>query len=277
MIEFKQIIGRGTRIFEGKDYFTIVDFYDNVRHFADPEWDGEPEAEIDVKDPGIEENKDGEGPGHIDDWPPGGGVIEDPLPQHKEKLRVKLSDGKIREIKHMLQSLYFDEDGKPMSAQQFIEKLFGTLPNFFDNEEKLRLVWSNPRTRQNLLEQLERRGFDREKLDSLQQLIDAEDSDMFDVLRYIAFAIDTITRKERVAGVGSEFLSELNEEEEGFVRFVLDKYEKNGFEELSEDNLQRLVQLKYGSSYDAVQKMGDADSIRQEFIDLQKELYEVGK
>lgn len=284
MIEFKQIIGRGTRIFDGKEYFTIVDFYDNVEHFADPEWDGEPEAEIDIKDPRVTDDRDWpdrvkDSQGENNDWQPpdDGGVIVDPVPDFKEKLRVKLSDGKVREIKHMVQTLYFDEHGKPMTAQQFLEKLFGALPHFFDSEERLRDIWSNPETRKRLLAELARSGFDADKLKSLQELVDAQDSDMFDVLRYVAFAKDTLTRQYRAENVGAGFYSELSEEEESFVRFILVKYEENGVDELSEENLENLVKLLYGSSYDAVEKLGNTDKIRSDFLGLQKELYEVEK
>lgn len=282
MIEFKQIIGRGTRIFDGKEYFTIVDFYDNVEHFADPEWDGEPEAEIDIKDPGVADDKDWpdrvkDSQGEDDEWQQGGDIDIPPEPEAKEKLKIKLSDGKVREIRHMVQTLYFDEHGKPLSAQQFLEKLFGTLPQFFDSEDKLQEIWSSPETRKRLLAELARSGFDSDKLKSLQEIVDAEDSDMFDVLRYVAFAKETLTRQYRAGNINRSFFNELSEEEESFVRFILGKYEENGVDELSEENLENLVKLLYGSSYDAVEKLGSTSKIRSDFLGLQKELYEVEK
>jgi len=275
MTEFKQIIGRGTRLFEGKDFFTIIDFYDNVRHFDDPEWDGEPEAEIDI-DESINATADfasKDEDKNVDETKPTD-IIDYPEPNRK-KLKVKLSDGKIREIKHMVETMYFDENGKAISPQQFLEKLFGILPEFFKDEEKLKKIWSNPQTRQSLLANLASNGFDEDKLNALQEMIDAKDCDMYDVLRYIAFARETLTRGYRATNIANDFYKNLNENEEVFAKFVLDKYEKSGENELADDNLTNLLQIKYGSSHDAVSKLESVDNIRGTYHKLQQELYDV--
>ncbi len=278
MIEFKQIIGRGTRIYDGKDFFTILDFYDNVKHFSDPEWDGDPEADIEITPtPVVERPQYPEGveePGPDRPYMSEGDVIEDPEPP-KEKLTIRLSDGKERSIKHMVETMYFDGDGNPVSAQQFLESLFGALPAFFADEEKLRILWSNPSTRKRLLEELAERGFDSDKLQTMQELIDAEDSDIYDVLRYVAFAKETLTREYRAEHVDNKFYGELTEDEETFVRFVLDKYEQAGVEELAVENLANLLQIKYGSSHDGVGLLGGVEKVRDRFLELQKRLYTV--
>lgn len=284
MTEFKQIIGRGTRLFEDKDHFTIVDFYDNVRHFDDPEWDGEPEGEIEIDDTGDETTVypgPGDEGGEVNEPQPpeyepepDGGVISDQEPP-KQKLRIRLADGKERLIQHMVETMYFDENGKPVSPQQFLENLFGTLPEFFSDEEKLRELWSNPDTRKRLLAQLSSKGFDEDKLTALQDLIDAKDSDIYDVLRYVAFAKEALTREYRADHIDTNFYEELDEDEEVFVRFVLDKYEKSGVNELSDDNLKNLLHIKYGSSHDAVTRLGSVENVRSKYHELQKELYEV--
>ena len=273
MIEFKQIIGRGTRIYEGKDFFTIIDFYGNVKHFSDPEWDGDPEADIQIRDTKPEDKGDNTGlkrprdPGTID-------IVDEPL---KEKLAIRLSDGKERKIQHMVETLYFDKEGNPVSAQQFLENLFGALPDFFKDEERLRMLWSNPATRARLLRELSLRGFDADKLKSMQKLIDAENSDIYDVLRYVAFAKETLTREFRAGHINSKFFGELSEDEEGFVRFVLNKYEQTGVDELSEQNLANLLHIKYGSSHDAVKRLRSVNNILRRFLELQEKLYEVSK
>jgi type I restriction enzyme R subunit len=276
MIEFKQIIGRGTRLYEGKDFFTIIDFYDNVKHFSDPEWDGEPEAEINIKktetipsDNEYPEGVEDSGP----DKPYDNNISEEE--QLPEKLTIRLSDGKERTIKHMVETLYFGSDGKAISAKQFLQNLFGTLPEFFKNEGQLRTLWSNPATRKRLLDELAKRGFDNDKLKSMQELIDAKDSDMFDVLRYVAFARDALTRKYRADHIDHDYFAELSEDEEAFVNFVLGKYKRTGVEELSEENLSNLLKIKYGTSTDAVAKLRSVENIRSNFLELQKELYEV--
>ena len=174
MIEFKQIIGRGTRLYDGKDYFTIYDFVKAHHHFSDPEWDGEP-LEPEPKAPRPEP-----GPPSLPE-PPG------PEPQPRpQKIKVKLADGKDRAIQHMMATTFWHPDGTPMSAQQFMEMLFGKLPEFFKNEDELRALWSVPETRAKLLAGLAEKGFGREQLAEMQKIIDAEKSDLFDVLAHVA-------------------------------------------------------------------------------------------
>src|SRR5690349_13457324 len=134
MIEFKQIIGRGTRLYDGKDYFTIYDFVKAYRHFNDPAWDGEPLDPEPVEPRGPREPKPIPDPGP-----------EPPPP--KKRIKVKLADGKERAIQHMMVTSFWHPDGTPMSSQQFMEMLFGKLPDFFKNENELRALWGAPETR----------------------------------------------------------------------------------------------------------------------------------
>jgi type I restriction enzyme R subunit len=280
MVEFKQIVGRGTRIFEGKDFFTIVDFNDNVGHFSDPEWDGEPvdDLEIAAAEVGHPEPEDLAASIVADHQTLQASTSADSLEVEAEKpqkLEIRLADGKIRTIKHMIETIYFGADGKAMSARQFLESIFGTLPQYFVGEEELRIIWSNPATRQHLLEELAGNGFDDDKLQTLRQIIDAEDSDMYDVLRYVAFAKEALSREYRANHIDKKFYGELNEDEEAFIRFVLDKYEQTGEQELSGQNLPTLLQLKYHSTHDALQRLGSIPNIRQRYVELQKYLYHV--
>ena len=138
MIEFKQIIGRGTRLFDGKDYFTIHDFVKAYEHFNDPEWDGEP------MDPVVSE-ADGEGQKGDESV-----TVRQPTrnrPPTPKKIKIKLADGKERTIQSMMATTFWSSDGRPISACQFVEKLFGELPQFFKDEDELRRIWSRPDTR----------------------------------------------------------------------------------------------------------------------------------
>ena len=224
MIEFKQIVGRGTRVYDGKDYFTIVDFYGNDSKFQDPEWDGEPAevftTEVDVEDPAPVE----EGPSIIDS---GESYTEDEAPayegseledqkERKQKTIVRLADGKSREIKYSVDTQFY-MDGKPVGPAEFLEILFGELPEFYTSEEDLRIKWSNPRTRALLLQGLAERGFDTEKLDKLKELIDAEECDVYDVLRYISYAKEAFSRGDRADFIRNYYLMELDKEEREFV------------------------------------------------------------
>ena len=263
MIEFKQIIGRGTRLFDGKDFFTIYDFVGAYQHFSDPEWDGEPE------EPVINEPKP-KPPISEPPRPPYGG--EDPY-EPRPKVKVKLRDGKERQITHMASTMFYDSDGKPLTAEQFMEKLFGKLPDLFKTEEELRRVWSSPITRKALLEKLAEAGFGSEQLHIMQTIIDAEKSDLFDVLTYIAYASQPITREVRVAKAQSNIFAALTNEQKQFVEFVLSKYIEEGVEELDQEKLPSLLQLKYHALEDARQILGEIQSIRALFVEFQKHLY----
>jgi type I restriction enzyme R subunit len=172
MIEFKQIIGRGTRLYDGKDYFTIYDFVKAYLHFNDPEWDGEPvEPEARTAHLKTEGNED---------VPPS--VESPPTEPRPAKIQVKLADGKARQIQSMVATTFWSADGRPMSAAQFLESLFGVLPEFFKDEDQLREIWSDPATRKALLLGLADKGFGREALAEMQKAIEADNSDLFDVL-----------------------------------------------------------------------------------------------
>ncbi|MFA5000195.1 MAG: DEAD/DEAH box helicase family protein [Patescibacteria group bacterium] len=261
MIEFKQIIGRGTRLFDGKEYFTIYDFVDAYKHFSDPEWDGEPIDETTEKEPRESREKCIKEP------------LSESLEEPKKKLKIKLRDGKEREIQHMIATSFWGTDGKPISAEEFLKNIFGTLPEFFKNEEELRKIWANPATRKMFLEKMSELGYDREKLENLQIMVNAADSDLFDVLAYISFAIQPITRVERVSEVKKIIFEKLNDKEKEFLNFVLTKYIEKGFEELDEEKLPVLLNLKYNAIANAEQKLGDVEKIRSIFFSFQKKLY----
>jgi type I restriction enzyme R subunit len=260
MIEFKQIIGRGTRLFDGKEYFTIYDFVDAYHHFADPEWDGEPIEPEPKREPPV-------GPGPDGPKPP-------PPPEPKKKLKIKLADGKEREIQHMISTSFWNADGKPISAEEFLRKLFGRLPDFFKSEDELRKIWSYPMTRKTLLNKLADAGYGKDKLAAIQKMINAEKSDLFDVLEYISFAVKPITRESRVAEAQSKIFAMLNNRQKEFLEFVLSKYIETGVEELDQEKLPDLLALKYHAISDATEILGGVENIRTTFVDFQKYLYE---
>ena len=267
MIEFKQIIGRGTRLFEDKFYFTVVDFVGASANFSDPEWDGDP----------IPEDETGTKPG--DDREPDQGLIddpgEDPEPQEpKEKIVIKLAEGKELTIKSMSTSLFYFQ-GQPITAEEFIKKLFNTitLPNILKSEEELRELWRSPITRSELLKKLKENGFTLSDLRSIQSLIEAEDSDIYDVLEYIAYAKKPISRTQRVEQSEDLMQDNLNPEHKEFIDFVLGKYVESGIEELDLDRLSELLIIKYKSIHDAQVQMGNAEDIKESFIKFQRYLY----
>ena len=260
IIEFKQIIGRGTRLYDGKDYFTIYDFVKAHQHFQDPEWDGEPEGEM----------------GAIGGM---GGIspilhISLPAPPPRQKVKVKLADGKERTIQHMMMTTFWHPDGTPVSAQQFMELLFGRLPDFFQSEEELRKLWSAPGTRAKLLHGLAEKDFGPDTLAEMQKIIGAENSDLFDVLAHVAYALPPITREVRADHARVHINSQFPVKQQAFLDFVLSHYVSVGVEELDQNKLTPLLRLKYHDSIaDAVADLGKPDEIGKVFAGFQKYLY----
>lgn len=270
MIEFKQIIGRGTRLYDGKDYFTILDFVKAYQLFSDPEWDGEPpEPEI-IDNPPIggkpEQSMEEEDP-------PSSELDESPT---TTKLRIKLGDGKQRSIQHMLVTSFWHPDGTPMSSQQFLELLYGKLPEFVKDEAELRELWSSPSTRCKLLQGLEEKGFGAAQLAEMQKIINAENSDLFDVLAHVAYALPPIPREERAEQARLYIHGKFASKQQLFINFVLQHYVTMGVQELAQEKLTPLLQLRYQNSIsDAVADLGKPEEIGLLFSSFQKYLYGV--
>jgi len=267
MIEFKQIIGRGTRLYDGKDYFTIYDFVKAHHHFSDPEWDGEPlepeEAHVRVNSP--KESRD----------PSGLGELPKEGQARPQKIKIRLADGKERTIQHMMCTTFWHPDGTPVSARQFMELFFGRLPEFFRDEAELRVIWSAPGTRKKLLEGLAEKGFGSEQLAEMQKIIDAENSDLFDVLAHVAFAMSPVTREVRASQARIFISSNFTDRQQMFLDFVLQHYVSVGVEELDQEKLAPLLKLKYHDSIaDAVADLGPARKIGAIFSGFQRYLYQ---
>ena len=229
-------------------------------HFADPEWDGDPE--------GAES-------------PPPGKPAPKPRPEPETpteptvQVKVKMADGKDREITHTASTTFWNQDGQQVTAQEFLEQLFGELPKFFTDEYELRRIWSSPITRQQLLVGLAERGFTSDQLRDMQRLIEAERSDLFDVLAYVRFATPPRSRAERAVLARASIQADLPEQQRAFVEFVLEQYVAEGVEELAIDKLPLLLELRYGGISDAVDKLViDAATIHELFSDFQQFLYE---
>lgn len=278
MVEFKQIVGRGTRIFDGKDYFTIFDFVHAHHHFQDPEWDGEPLAPEPItgditkpcnvcrERPCVCENSVLEACPVCDNLPC---VCDNPP---RRMIKVKLSDNKVRAIDSMIKTTFWSPSGKPISAQEFIEQLFGDLPSFFKNEVELRQLWVLPSTRKKLLEELSERGYSNAQLANLRKLIHGEESDLFDVLNYIAFHKNLVPRLARAEKAKIQ-LMDYNPKQQEFLNFVLTQYVRDGVNELDSDKLPKLLELKYNAIVDAKRELGSIASIRETFIRFQEYLY----
>ncbi len=262
MVEFKQIIGRGTRLFDGKDYFTIYDFVKAHEMFNDPEWDGPPAEPVPTTP------KPGNGDGN-----PTAGEPNGPGPERPKKIRIELG-GSSREIDFMMKTTFWGPDGKQMSAEEFLKWLFGELPQFYKDEDDLRRIWGDPLTRIELLSKLGEKGFGVENLEKVQELISARDSDLYDVLAYISFNMSPRTRESRALKARRRIGIEFTDRQRDFIDFVLDQYVSEGVEELAVEKLPPLLEVRYGGINEALGELGgNADEVRQVFCDFQQYLY----
>lgn len=271
MIEFKQIIGRGTRLYDDKSYFTIIDFVRAYELFNDDDWDGPPDE---IGDGGDAVN----GP-----YTPIDGV-DDPTPEPEPepgpegesvKTRVTLSDGRARDLVSVSSTHFFIE-GKPEGAKEFMEHLLTKvkLPEILGSEEELRAIWSNPLTRSDLLTKLEKAGCHLDDLKLLQSSLENPNCDLFDVLELVAYAKPPVSRSVRAQMAKSKVATLLNQQQREFVDYVLANYVSDGIEELDASRLSRVIEAKYGGVSEARVQLGAVEEIRETFIQMQKFLYE---
>lgn len=271
MTEFKQIIGRGTRVFEGKDFFTIMDFVGATNLFYDDAWDGLPEEIAEPKEPTepstVGEPKPPYGEPKLE---PIGGGESNP----KEKVTIDIKGRKLKIIN--IETTYVGEDGIPLKTHEFLEFLVGILDKFFHDEEQLRDIWSDPVKREELLEKLRSMQIDEVQLEELKSIFEAEESDIYDVLAHLSFNLDIKTRSDRAFAVHYRKYIEKyhNDKVKAFLEFILERYEKDGVKEMGSDKLSSLIKLSgidRGVLKDAF--VSDGTSAREGYFGLQREIY----
>ena len=266
MTEFKQIIGRGTRVFEGKDFFTIIDFVGATNLFYDDRWDGVAEPIDEPKPPKPTDSGNGE-----DGTTGGGGEIEPPIPPN-EKVTIDIKGKKLKVIN--IETTYVGDDGRPLKTDEYLELLIGILGKFYNDEQGLRDIWSNPAHRKDLLNRLKEINIDESQLEDLKEIFEAVNSDIYDVLAHLSFNLDIKTRNERAIAVeNSNFIEKYhNEKAKDFIEFILEKYIKYGFKELEENKLSTLIEQSGFDKKDLMASFGEF-KIRDEYFELQKEIY----
>ena len=174
----------------------------------------------------------------------------------------------------MTQTSFFGADGNIISVNEFLQNLYGELPEFFKDEEELIKIWGDPTTRKELLERLADKGFPKEQLEEVKKLIQAENSDLFDVLSFLAFETKAVTREDRVEEHRDYIFSHYEDNKQAFLDFVLAQYIIEGVEQLDpEVKLKTLLEIKYGSIFDAKEELGEPSEIRDLFMGFQKYLY----
>lgn len=295
MVEFKQILGRGTRLFDGKYYFTLYDFVGASARFNDPDWDGDPFCPVcgnypcTCKRRAKKEDDDFE----VGPWMAAEGYnppTPDPCPvcghlpctcegnggRRKDTIRVILPTGRAIQLLQTEWQERIQFGNELLTIAEYIKRLFGALPQFLNGEEDLREKWSNPETRQQLLDLLERSGFQEDKLEQMRKFLQLENCDMMDVLSFLAYNTTPIERKRRAEIVRDDMMKKLSEQQQDFVDFILNLYVRNGFKELGMEKLGTLIDMKYHSVIDAKKQLNmEPLQMRNFFLGMQKELYQV--
>ena len=289
MVEFKQIIGRGTRLFDGKFYFTIYDFVGASEMFKDPEWDGDQYCPVcgnwpctckkkSPYEPIDEEGNDGfAGEGRDGEQPEACPVCGN-LPCTCEGAKTNLIDIKLSTGRRLSlqttweQKIFFGDEF--ITLDEYVNKLFGRIPEFFSGADDLREKWSNPDTREQLLRTLDEAGFAEDKLLLLKNMLKMQKCDLLDVLEYIAYNSTPVERAKRVEVVKKRYVESLNKEQREFDNMILEYYVSNGFKELSADNLKTFISIRFNSMSDAKQRLQMSPTeIRSHYFELQRRLY----
>ncbi len=253
IVEFKQIIGRGTRLFDGKYYFTIY-----------PECGNWPCTCMKKK------------PNEFHDSPQ---IVSEPLvcpvcgnlpctcdrPQ-TNLIDIKLSDGRRLSLEtNWEQKIFFGDEF--ISLDEYVKKLFGRIPEFFSDADDLREKWSNPETREQLLRTLDEAGFAEDKLNLLRNMLKLQKCDLLDVLEFIAYNSTPIERVKRVEIVKKQYVDALNKEQREFDNLILEYYASNGFKELGSDKLKTFINIKFNSMRDAKERLNmSVADIREHYI-----------
>ena len=295
MVEFKQILGRGTRLFDGKYYFTLYDFVGASARFNDPDWDGDPFCPVCGNYPCTckRRTKKEDDDFEVGPWMAAEGYTPptpDPCPvcghlpctcegnggRRKDTVRVILPTGRAIQLLQTEWQERIQFGDELLTIAEYIKRLFGALPQFLNGEEDLRKKWSNPETRQQLLDLLERSGFQEDKLEQMRNFLQLENCDMMDVLSFLAYNTTPIERKRRAEIVRDDMMKKLSEQQQDFVDFILNLYVRNGFKELGMEKLGTLIDMKYHSVIDAKKQLNmEPLQMRNFFLGMQKELYQV--
>ncbi len=280
IVEFKQIIGRGTRLFDKKYYFTIYDFVGATEMFKDPEWDGDTYCPVCgnwpctcKKKPYVLPEDDGDAASEPEPCPVCGNLPCTCEGPKTNLIDIKLSDGRKLSLQTTWQQRIFFGD-EFISLNEYVDKLFGRIPQFFSGADDLREKWANPETREQLLKTLDEAGFAEDKLLMLKNMLKMQKCDLLDVLEYIAYNSTPIERTKRVEAVKRQYVDALNKEQREFDNLILQYYVNNGFKELAANNLKTFISIKFNSMSDAKESLKmSASDIRTHYFELQRRLY----
>ena len=278
MIEFKQIVGRGTRILEdaGKLWFTVMDFKGATRLFADPDWDGEPVVIYEPKgdEPVVPPDGPGDGGGEEpgEDWPEGGdgegegGAIVNPPPGGQTKYVV--SGVPVSEVAERV--MYYGKDGKLITesltdyTRQAVTEHYATLDEFLRR-------WTDAERKQVIIEELREQGV---FLEELREQV-GKDFDAFDLICHVVYDRPPLTRQERAENVRKrDVFTKYGEQARAVLDALLDKYADEGVVSVEDMGVLRVHPLsELGTPVELVQRFGGAEGYKAAVRELQSALY----
>ena len=265
MTEFKQIIGRGTRLREkeGKTHFVVMDFRNVTRLFADPDWDGPIEI-----DPGFTPGGQG---GEKPPVAPGG---DGPEPPPRGPKPIVNRDGCKVEIIHKTVSVY-DANGKLLRQESIVDYTKENILGEYASLDNFIRQWSAEDKKAKIRELLLERGIDLELMKADQQMTDVDD---FDFICHVAFDKKPLTRKERANNVKKrDFLSKYSGVAREVLEALLDKYMNTGIYEIEKTEILKLDPfMKMGKPAKIAGYFGGRDGYLKAVRELEAELYRVG-
>ena len=236
MTEFKQIIGRGTRLREkeGKTHFVVMDFRNVTRLFSDPDWDGPVQV-----DPGFDPNRPGGGDGPVD--PPPGPPVPPPNPKVKP---IVDKNGCRVEIIHKTVSVY-DANGKLLRQESITDYTKENVRGEYATLDAFIREWRKDPKKEKIRDMLRERGIDLELMKADQGMSDVDD---FDFICHVAYDKKPLTRRERANNVKKrDFLSKYSGVAREVLEALLDKYMNVGIYEIGKTEILKLDPfLKYG-------------------------------
>lgn len=284
MTEFKQIVGRGTRIreAEGKLYFTIMDFRKATNLFADPDFDGNP---VQIYEPGLEDSPvpptypemgDDENDNQVREsdppeyeTPQNDILIHEPDPDFEPK-KYYVNDVEVKVINQRIQ--YFGADGRLITeslkdyTRKNIDQNFGSLDVFIKR-------WTKAEKKEILLSELAEQGI---LLEALREELGKEMDD-FDLICHIAFDQPALTRKERADQVRKRnYFAKYSDKAQAVLNALLDKYEKEGITTIEQGSVLKVQPLNLlGSPVELVRAFGKGKDFENAIKELEKEIYQI--
>lgn len=277
MTEFKQIIGRGTRVRDdyGKLFFSILDYTGSAtRMFADPDFDGDPTIETEQTIDETGEPTSDETVVTPEEEPDGGEGPTDLPPDFDDGPRRKfyVDGGQVEVAAHLVYEL--DPDGNQLRVVQFTDYTADKVRMLYRNAAELRGQWADPEKRREIIDRLEERGID---FDHLAETADQPDADPLDLLCHLAFNAPLRTRRERAQRLRAErpdFFDQYGPEAREILNELLDKYTEHGTAQFVVPDVLELPPInEHGNVIEIAAKFGTAARLREAVNQLQTLLY----